>query len=293
MKRNSLVWALSSWLVLSLTGYAAAQPTKPGPRRDPIQIELERMQKEFDRIFGEGFQPDPRLLRAPGAPGVDWGGMRLDRVDTKTQEQLGLPASDGLKVNSVVPGSPADKAGAKQNDILVKLNGKAVPNDTDAFGKLLKEQKADAAMDVGVLRNGKEQTLKAATMPLALQQNAGRPELLMPRGPMIMRFDFAPLFPPDVNDFHGTDLEYNRKGNEFTAKFTKGELNISVKGKFDGGVARPSDITIQEGKESKTYHSLSDVPAQHRRTVQQLMHPGFNQRVPFPVLPGLRDFPDF
>jgi putative serine protease PepD len=44
------------------------------------------------------------------------------------QQQSAQPGSDGALLSSITPGSPADKAGLKVNDVVVKLDDLAIPN---------------------------------------------------------------------------------------------------------------------------------------------------------------------
>jgi putative serine protease PepD len=44
------------------------------------------------------------------------------------QQQSAQPGSDGALLSSITPGSPADKAGLKVNDVVVKLDNLAIPN---------------------------------------------------------------------------------------------------------------------------------------------------------------------
>jgi S1-C subfamily serine protease len=68
--------------------------------------------------------------------------------------------SEGMKVGGVKPNGPAEKAGVKTGDIIVKLAGKKVMNIYDYMG-LLGELKAGDIVDVEVLRGAEHLTLKA------------------------------------------------------------------------------------------------------------------------------------
>ncbi|HLF92016.1 MAG TPA: PDZ domain-containing protein, partial [Planctomycetota bacterium] len=66
----------------------------------------------------------------------------------------------GLLVSDVLPESPALKAGLKKNDILLKLDGKAVKGE-EALAKYMQTAKVGQEATLTILRKGKEQTLKA------------------------------------------------------------------------------------------------------------------------------------
>ncbi|MFP6899643.1 MAG: trypsin-like peptidase domain-containing protein [Opitutales bacterium] len=59
---------------------------------------------------------------------VDRGflGVNLEDIDSETAAKLNLPSSSGARVNSVVPGSPADDAGLRENDVIVSLGDQPV-----------------------------------------------------------------------------------------------------------------------------------------------------------------------
>jgi aminopeptidase YwaD len=67
--------------------------------------------------------------------------------------------SDGLKLDGVRPGSPAEKAGLKAGDVIIKLATFAIKNVYD-YTAALGELKPDEQVDVVVRRDGKELSLK-------------------------------------------------------------------------------------------------------------------------------------
>ena len=62
---------------------------------------------------------------------------------------------------AIVPGSPADRAGLKENDIITHVNGEEIPEDTDLI-ELLKKLKVGDEIELTLLRAGQE--LKAKTI---------------------------------------------------------------------------------------------------------------------------------
>ncbi len=71
--------------------------------------------------------------------------------------------SDGLHLDAVRDGSPADKAGVKGGDIVIKLAGKEVRNISD-YMFALGEMKAGETYDIVVRRGDKTLTLKIVPM---------------------------------------------------------------------------------------------------------------------------------
>ena len=60
---------------------------------------------------------------------------------------------------AVIPGSPADKAGLKENDIITKINGEEITED-NSLTKILQKYNVGDSIDLTVLRQGKEENVK-------------------------------------------------------------------------------------------------------------------------------------
>ena len=67
--------------------------------------------------------------------------------------------SDGMKLDGVRPGSPAERAGLKAGDLIVKLGSVPIKNVYD-YTYALGELKAGEEIDVQIRREGREMTLK-------------------------------------------------------------------------------------------------------------------------------------
>ena len=73
-------------------------------------------------------------------------------------EQFGVdPDLDGILVNNVAPGSPAEKAGLKPGDILVGFKGKAVES-VPAFRLEVSTSPIDESYELTYIREGQERT---------------------------------------------------------------------------------------------------------------------------------------
>lgn len=275
-----------------LRGVEDVKPIFPMPVPFPKnRAEMEKMERELiERLLRVAdVQPDGKTFFGAG---LAWGGMRMSSVDKTTQENLGLPEKEGLIVNNVEANSAAEKAGVKVNDILVRIGQTAAPSDFDAFSKVVAKQKADEPLELVVVRNGKEVTLKAARMPAIVQLGVGDPgfggggrRLAMPR------FDLPPFqINPGIRVVNSTNLIngakiFRNQGNDvFSGEYDKQQLNIKVRGKFDNGVAKADEIIVQDGKASKTYASVNDVPQQYQPMLRLIM-PAVN---PY-MLPNLRN----
>jgi hypothetical protein len=106
-----------------------------------------------------------------------WLGVLVSRPNPALQTQLDLPKDQGLVVDVVQPGSPADKAGLRPFDVLLKANDRVLrePRDLVAEITAVKEGK----LTVELVRGGKRQTVTATT---AKRPAEARAELFGQRG---------------------------------------------------------------------------------------------------------------
>ena len=86
-----------------------------------------------------------------------WLGLGLAAADDALRSQLALPAAEGLVVTSVEDNSPAAKAGVMVNDVLLKLDSKALTT-IEALSEQL-QAIADKSVSLELLRRGKPATL--------------------------------------------------------------------------------------------------------------------------------------
>jgi PDZ domain len=72
------------------------------------------------------------------------------------------PAKQGVRISGVTPGGPAEKAGVRNSDVLVAIDGKSVEHSEDAMEKL-RDLKIEQSVRLTVLRDGRNNdiTVKA------------------------------------------------------------------------------------------------------------------------------------
>ena len=87
-------------------------------------------------------------------------GVVFERPSAVLSEQLDLPEQVGVVVVEVQPGSPAEKAGLRKNDVVVKLGGKDAPSELTRFQELVAGLKSGEKLEVVLYRKGKKETVK-------------------------------------------------------------------------------------------------------------------------------------
>jgi S1-C subfamily serine protease len=120
----------------------------------------------------------PELLK--GGPAVSGGGGYLG-VDITTltaalRQQYGLKPTTGVLILSVLPGSPASKAGLAQGDVIVDIDGKAI-NTAENLQSVVQADKPGQSISVtyysGTSKKTTSVTLGTQAQALQQQQQSG------------------------------------------------------------------------------------------------------------------------
>lgn len=98
-------------------------------------------------------------LREFGETRRGWLGVRIQQVSDEIAESLGMDKARGALVGGVTEGSPAEAAGFLPGDVVLKFDGKDVPEMRD-LPRVVADTSVGKAVDVVVLRKGEEVTIK-------------------------------------------------------------------------------------------------------------------------------------
>ncbi len=90
-------------------------------------------------------------------------GIQPDQVTSEVASQLGLDRASGVLVREVVQGGPAERAGLRPGDVIVRIDDAAVDTVEDLFGEL-RQRKPESQARITYIRDGREQQ---ATVTLA------------------------------------------------------------------------------------------------------------------------------
>jgi serine protease Do len=115
---------------------------------------------------GAGFAIPSQIARASAESIVKNGtvhhgylGISMNDVTPDNANFFNLPDASGAIVSQVTPDSPASHAGLKNGDVLRDLNGRKIINGS-ALQVAVSEMSPGANIDLGILRDGKPETLK-------------------------------------------------------------------------------------------------------------------------------------
>lgn len=116
----------------------------------------------------ESVQQHGRIIRP-------WLGVRHIPVTPRLAQENNLPVTYGVLITrgqnadqlAVIPGSPADKAGIEERDILLQINGRKLEDKTSLAKEISRHSVGDT-ITITLLRNGKEKvvTTVLAEFPL-------------------------------------------------------------------------------------------------------------------------------
>src|SRR6185503_14611258 len=86
-------------------------------------------------------------------------GVGIQPVTSDLAASLGLKEARGVVVNSLTPEGPAEKAGIKPGDVIVKFNGKEV-NDANELRNAVAANEPGTEVSLTLLRSGNQQDVK-------------------------------------------------------------------------------------------------------------------------------------
>ena len=100
-------------------------------------------------------------------------GVGIQAVTKEMAESFGLPKASGALVNSVEPGSPAEKAGIEVSDVILKFDGKPI-NSADDLVRYVGSTRPGAKATVELWRNKATRTVQLAVGEMPDERAAQR-----------------------------------------------------------------------------------------------------------------------
>ena len=100
-------------------------------------------------------------LRDKGKVVRGWLGVSIQRVDEDLARTYGLKEAKGAAISQVTPGSPAEKAGLKAEDVIVTADGRAIQDNGD-LSRYIASQAPGKAVKLDVLRNGQQKAFSVS-----------------------------------------------------------------------------------------------------------------------------------
>jgi serine protease Do len=104
-------------------------------------------------------KPIVAQLKQFGHPRRGWLGVRIQSVTPELAEGLKMAKPMGALIAAVTEGGPADKAGIRQGDVVVKFDGRNI-QEMRHLPLIVAETPFDTQVPVVILRQGKEMTFQ-------------------------------------------------------------------------------------------------------------------------------------
>ena len=134
-----------------------------GDRSAFFEKKMKGKMRDFDNAFAFSM-PNPDFSFA--APAMEARspllGVSAEDVSGQLGSYFGAPDGTGILIREVRPGMPADKAGLKAGDVIIKVDGKPVHTLADLRTQL-RDKTEQKTVSLGILRKGAEMNV-AVTM---------------------------------------------------------------------------------------------------------------------------------
>jgi serine protease Do len=127
-------------LILSTTSVLAQQPALPPEPPEPPE---EAILNTFSLFTDGGFL-----------------GVYAENINRQNMGRYHMTSARGVGITQVIPGSPAEKAGLKKDDVILRLDGENITS-VRKLNRLVAEIAPDQSVKVTVSRGGSEQELTA------------------------------------------------------------------------------------------------------------------------------------
>jgi len=140
-------------------------------------------------------------------------GVIIQPVNETIKEQFGLKSTAGALVSQVRPGSAAEKAGIKRDDVIIAFNGEKI-EDTNMLRNKVAETLPGTEVTLTIIRDGKEMEIKAVldelqTENLRASNRGGNRDQGRPQSSGRLGLDLQPLTPETARQLQ---LPPNTKG---------------------------------------------------------------------------------
>lgn len=100
-------------------------------------------------------------LKEHGKVERGWLGVMIQSVNEDLAAGLNLPSAEGAIVSQVTPGGPAEKAGIRQGDVIIAVNGERI-EEMRELPRVIAGIEAGDTASIEIWRDGREMTVDAA-----------------------------------------------------------------------------------------------------------------------------------
>ncbi len=112
-------------------------------------------------------------LKEHGRVERGWLGVMIQDVNEDMAASLNLPREQGAIIAQVTPDGPAAKAGLRQGDVILEVNGQAI-DEMRQLPRVIAEIRPGSTAELTIWRQGRKQTVRAKIGEYPEQQQAAR-----------------------------------------------------------------------------------------------------------------------
>ena len=181
-------------VIILAAGVALAQQPAPPPEPPSPPADLEPFEQNFSFFVDGGFL-----------------GVYAENINRENMGRYNLNTVRGVGVTQVIKDSPAEKAGLRKDDVILRIDGEAV-NSVRKLNRLVSEMAPDHSVRIAVSRGGAEQEVtatiaKRSDSSFAQDFLRGQPKVWKWEGdPKMWKFE-SPLFKRRLGD-NGGELSF-------------------------------------------------------------------------------------
>jgi membrane-associated protease RseP (regulator of RpoE activity) len=145
-------------------------------------------------------------------------GVYAENINRQNMGRYHLSSARGVGITQVIPGSPAEKAGLKKDDVILRLDGENITS-VRKLNRLVAEIAPDQSVKVSVSRGGSEQEITAT---IGKRDNTSTAQGLWQGQPRVWKWEGNP------KDFEGfKDFKFDFPMEKFGFDFDKeGDLTF-------------------------------------------------------------------
>jgi membrane-associated protease RseP (regulator of RpoE activity) len=272
----------SPWDIMLVAALAAVAGVGLQSQQFAIAQEQEGLEGPIVQIGPEksGEATAPVAAEAPAAPQEPsyWIGLRGRGVeDPVLRTQLQLAEDMGVVIEDIVPDSPAEKAGLRKHDIILRANDDVV----DSMETLQQHVQTghDKSIELKLLRLGKEIdiTVTPETRPANFEQQLGAEGMVPGQemlggdlGRLLQQFQGGAGLPGGMRVIGPGMVLGNR---QFDVNAVPNGISVSIARSGDG----PAQITVKKGDQTWTVNSddakaLEELPEDVRAYVSGMLN---------------------
>lgn len=207
-------------------------------------------------------------------------GIRVEDLTAAAAERMNVPGRRGVLAAEIVPGSPAEKAGLKANDVILEFEGKAVTDPTE-FVRTVQIRKPGEKVDLVYARDGKKVEAKGIVLAEVDNRRGGVLEVPALDPAILPRPGFVPpaldlpggrLAPERGREGKSRSVSVRIQNDAVTVDAEEDGVKFAIEGKVDGEKVAVSKITVtKKGEKPVEAESIEKLPAEFRDTAKSIL----------------------